>query len=239
MNDLDQLKQDLILASSILEWDIGDIWGHVSARLPDRSGFLLKHLRHQVKDPNNPEEVIAFDNDGKPMSKTKNIPREIVLYSTLYRTRPEVNGVVHSHPPITISLMAVNQKIVPIHLHSFIFHKSVPVYPEPLMICTKEEGKALDKTMGKQSSVLIKGHGAVTVARTMHDATIAMLYLERTARMIATGTRFGKITSIPSKYIDLQFDRLATNKNPKRLDFQLEWDYYTTKLKKGELWTRG
>ncbi|HEY3303165.1 MAG TPA: class II aldolase/adducin family protein [Candidatus Binatia bacterium] len=238
MDTIGQLKQDLILASAMLEWDIGDIWGHVSARLPDGKGFLLKHLRHQVKDINRPDEVLTFDYDGNLLSGSKGVPKEIVIYTTLYRTRPEINGIVHAHPPMAITVTATNQKIVPIHLHSFVFKDAVPVYPIPIMICTDQEGKAIDKKMGSHSAVVIKGHGAVTIGADHKDATIQMLYLERTARMIAAAKN-GKIKPIPAKYVKIQEQRLARNIGDSDHQFRLEWEYFTRKLKKNEPWTRG
>jgi ribulose-5-phosphate 4-epimerase/fuculose-1-phosphate aldolase len=238
LDNTDQIKQDLVLASSMLEWDIGDIWGHVSARLPDGKGFMLKHLRHQVKDINRPEEVMTFDYDGNILSGSKGVPKEIVIYTTLYRTRPEINGIVHAHPPMAITVTATNQKIVPIHLHSFFLKDAVPVYPVPIMICTDDEGKAIDKKMGKHSAIVIKGHGAVTVGADHKDATIQMLYLERTARMIAAAKN-GKIKAIPAKYIKIQEQRLAREMGGSDHQFRLEWDYFTRKLKKAEPWTRG
>jgi len=236
LNEIDQLKQELILASSILEWDIGDIWGHVSVRLPDGQGFLLKHLRHQVEERNNPKEIMVFDYEGRILSGAKGVPKEIVLYTTLYRTRKEVHSVVHAHPPVVISLTAVNRKIVPIHLHSFVFRRPVPVYPTPVMICTQAEAEAVDKKMGKNPAVIIRGHGAVTVGRNLRDATIAMLYLERTARMIALAVPYGRVKAIPSRYIALQEKRLGRDKGP--IGFNLEWEYFTKKLQKGEWWSR-
>ena len=234
MNEIDRLKQDLIFASAILEWDIGDIWGHVSARLPNGKGFMLKHLRHQVKNKKNPQEILTFDYEGNLLSGIKGIPKEIAIYVTLYGTRKEINGIVHAHPPMVIAMTAVNQKIVPIHLHSLVFNKSVPVYPLPIMICTQEEAEAIDEKMGQHSAVIIKGHGAITIGKDLKGATIKMLYLERTARIIASAMPHGKIRPIPSKYVELQEKRLRKEKDPS--GFRLEWDYYVTKLKKGELW---
>jgi len=236
MNEIDRLKQDLILASTILEWDIGDIWGHVSARLPDGKGFMLKHLRHRVEDREAPKEIMTFDYEGNVLSGAKGVPKEIVLYTTLYRTRSDIQSVVHAHPPVVISMAAVNRKIVPMHLHSFVFRKPVPVYPVPVMICTDAEAKAVDRKMGQNSAAIIKGHGAVTVGKSLKDATIAMLYLERTARMIATAAPHGRVKAIPSKYIALQEKRLGIDKGP--IGFNLEWEYFTTKLRNGELWSR-
>jgi ribulose-5-phosphate 4-epimerase/fuculose-1-phosphate aldolase len=236
MNDIDRLKQDLILASTILEWDIGDIWGHVSARLPDGKGFMLKHLRHRVADREAPKEIMTFDYEGNVLSGAKGVPKEIVLYTTLYRTRTDIQSVVHAHPPVVISMAAVNRRIVPMHLHSFVFRTAVPVYPVPVMICTDDEAKAVDVKMGKNGAVIIKGHGAVTVGRNLKDATIAMLYLERTARMIALAAPYGTVKAIPSKYIALQEKRLGIDKGP--IGFKLEWEYFTKKLENGEWWSR-
>jgi ribulose-5-phosphate 4-epimerase/fuculose-1-phosphate aldolase len=115
---------------------------------------------------------------------------------------------------------------------------AVPVYPIPIMICTDDEGKAIDKKMGSHSAVVIKGHGAVTVGSDHKDATIQMLYLERTARMIAAAKN-GKIQAIPAKYIKIQEQRLARNMGSSDHQFRLEWEYFTRKLKKAEPWTRG
>ena len=60
-NSVKILAQDLKIASSILEWEMGDMWGHVGVRLPDGKGIMVKSIRPASGEDERKDWLVRFD----------------------------------------------------------------------------------------------------------------------------------------------------------------------------------
>ena len=86
---------------------------------------------------------------------------------------------------------------------------------------------------------MIKGHGIVTVGRSIDEACMNAVYMERTANIMAMAQLFG-FKGVPDDFIG----QLSTSKEKllsrgKRVSHSAEWNYYAEMIKKGKSWTRG
>ena len=67
-NSVKTLERDLKIASSILEWEMGDIWGHIGVRLPGGEGIMVKSIRPPAGEEERKDWLVRFDYTGKKIS---------------------------------------------------------------------------------------------------------------------------------------------------------------------------
>lgn len=245
MADIDVLEEELRIASSILEWEMGDIWGHVGTRLPESETIAVKVFRSS-EEPGVRDWFVRFDFSLKKISGVGTVPMEAAIYSEVFRARPDINAAVHSHAPMCISLSMAGKTVYNMHQQSKRFGKGVPIYNDPIFIIDPGEGADLAKTLGKASAVIIKGHGIVSVGKTVDEACMNALYLERTAKMQAMAHLLGYVgptdeflqsMQATSEKLMARARELGRGRVPAQ--HSAEWVYYSDKVKKGERWNRG
>ena len=242
MDSISALESDLRIASKILEWEIGDIWGHVGVRLPDGRGIAVKLFR-LPDDEREDDWLVHFDFSLRKIAGVGGIPREAAIYSEILKMRPDVNAVAHCHAPMCVALSMANKQIGTLHLQSKQFAGGVPMFPKPIYILDAEEGKDLARAMGASVAVVIKGHGIVTAGATIREACFHALYLERTAKMqaVANALGFEKADAEFLRLLGGSWKKLMSHQGERepRSSFNAEWRYYKDKVVKGEFWSRG
>ncbi len=245
MSDIDVLEEELRIASSILEWEMGDIWGHVATRLPDSESIAVKIFR-PPEEPGVKDWFVRFDYSLNKLSGVGTIPMEAAIYSEAFKARPDVTAAVHCHAPMCIALSMADKTVYNMHQQSKRFGKGVPIYPDPIFIIDAQEGADLAKTLGQAPAVIIKGHGIVSVGKTVDEACMNALYLERTAKMQAMAHMLGYTGPTPEFIQSIQATSQKLMARARELGrggapakHSAEWNYYADKVKKGERWNRG
>ncbi|HKY09983.1 MAG TPA: class II aldolase/adducin family protein, partial [Candidatus Binatia bacterium] len=97
-----QYEGELNTAAAILEWEIGDLWGHVGVRLPDNRGVAVRMFRRPERGKK--EWLVHFDYSLNKLSGVGTIPRESVIYTEIFKARPDVNAAVHCHAAMCVAL---------------------------------------------------------------------------------------------------------------------------------------
>ena len=187
------LVADLATANHILyDQHVVDAFGHVSVRhdkRPDR--FLL--ARNMAPALVTDADIIEFDLDGNPIDAgERKVYLERFIHGEIYRARPDVGAVVHSHSHAVIPFGAIrSHKLRAIfHMGGFI-GTDTPVFEirecigdgSNLLISNNELGAALAKSLGPKSAILMRGHGATVVAPTLPEAVYRGVYLDINARL--------------------------------------------------------
>src|SRR5919108_3238481 len=232
-------EEELKIAAKILEWEIGDIWGHVGVRLPEQDGVAVQMFRRPEENGKD-DWLVRFDYSLKKLSGVGTVPRESTIYTEIFKARPDVNAVVHSHAPMCVALSLAETPVTCVHMQSFRFGGGVPIYPKPIYILDDAEGADLARVLDKASAIMIKGHGIVTVGKTIDEASMNALYMERTAKIQAVAHLLG-FTGPTEEFLD----ELGASKNKLfsrrqlKMTHSAEWNYYADKIKKKEKWTRG
>ena len=125
MSETDDLQSDLVTASTIIEWEFGDIIGHVGVRLPYGEGIAVKMLR-APQLPGAENWLMQFDMDGNKLSGDGTVPGEAAIYTRIFRAKPEVNAIVHAHANMCIVLGLAGVPINGVHLASAKFSDGLP-----------------------------------------------------------------------------------------------------------------
>jgi ribulose-5-phosphate 4-epimerase/fuculose-1-phosphate aldolase len=187
------LVADLATANHILyDQRVVDAFGHVSVRhdkRPDR--FLL--ARNMAPALVTAADILEFDLDGNAIDGGgRSVYLERFIHSEIYRVRPDVGAVVHSHSHAVIPFGALrSHKLRAIlHMGGFIGTET-PVFEirecvgdgSDLLIRNRELGAALAKSLGPRSVVLMRGHGATVVAPTLPEAVYRGVYVDVNARL--------------------------------------------------------
>jgi ribulose-5-phosphate 4-epimerase/fuculose-1-phosphate aldolase len=196
MNLLDPLQvESLVIANRILyDQGVVDGLGHVSARhSANSSHFLLSCNRAPAMVTR--RDIVAYDLNGDAVSQTTERPYlERFIHSEIYRARPDVMAVVHSHSPSVIPFGATNQRLRPIfHMAGFlgagsahfeIRHSGNGAEVETdMLIRSSALGASLAKSLANCSCVLMRGHGSTTVGNSVEQVVYRAIYAEVNAKL--------------------------------------------------------
>ena len=199
-----KLLDDLVLANHILfNNGVVDAFGHVSVRhdvRPDR--FLL--ARNMAPGNVTGDDIIEFNLEGEPVNANgRRVYLERFIHSELYRERPDVMAVVHSHSHAIVPLsVAKDFPLRPLfHMAGFI-GKAAPVFEirdvggngTDLLIRNRELGRALADMFKSSTIVLMRGHGSTVVAENLQKVVYRAVYAELNARYQMEANRLGPIT---------------------------------------------
>jgi ribulose-5-phosphate 4-epimerase/fuculose-1-phosphate aldolase len=186
-----QVLADLVLANRILcSLGVLDGYGHVSARDPKRPNhfFLASALAPALVTA---ADIMAYDLDASPVEdRGRPMYAERFIHGEIFRARPDVNAVVHSHSPTVIPFGISKTALRPVyHMASFI-PPAVPVFEirevagmTDVLIRSNDLGKALARTLGQNAVALMRGHGNVVVGSNLKYAVFRAYYTEVNARL--------------------------------------------------------
>jgi L-fuculose-phosphate aldolase len=242
--DVATLEGDLKLASKILEWETGDIFGHVGVRLPSDEGIACKLFRPaSLADE---DWLVHFDYAGKKLRGSGTPPLESPIYTEILKRRPDVQAVVHTHSPACVALSLADIEIQTVHMQSHKFAGGVPIYPHPIHIKDIDEGGDLARMLGDGRALVIKGHGVVTVGKNIDEACMNALYLERTAKIMGLATTLGFTGPTDEFVADILESGRRMSAMPNsgartsaRGGHSNEWMFFKHRIARGEKWTRG
>ena len=194
VSQLDDVRRQVAVANRALA-DVGlavgvtAALGHASMRVPsDPAKFVVKGRQYAIDAlaVMRPEDMVVCDTEGFLVEGRPGLTQcsEVKIHSCIYKTRPDVQSVVHVHPRYTVLMSALGETLVPMCQEGAqMVRRPLPVYPHVKTIQSDEEGMELVKYMGAEDTVLLQGHGAVTTGATLAESVMGMLQLEEQARM--------------------------------------------------------
>ena len=178
-----------ILALSGLADGVTASLGHASLRLPDNpEQFLVKGRGYEVDALAmiKPQDLVLCDLEGNKVEGPDGVTQcfEVKMHSCLLRERPDINAVVHAHPRYVVAMSVVGDPLRPCCQEGAqLVRRPLPVYPHMRIVVSEEQGMDVVRTMGDARAVILLGHGATTVGRSVQEAITTMLQLEEQARM--------------------------------------------------------
>ncbi|MDQ6619233.1 MAG: class II aldolase/adducin family protein [Pseudomonadota bacterium] len=177
-----ELRRDVATANHILErFGLSNAFGHASARIPGTNSFFFPTRRSPgLADA---EKLLVLDTDGNLLSGEGNPNTEFWIHARAYAARPEVNGIVHAHPPACICLTQIGEPHRVVHNQGVPFIEGVPEYDRVGLIRTRELGDLVTATMGRSVAVMMRGHGITTACVDVRTATVAACFLEESVEL--------------------------------------------------------
>jgi L-fuculose-phosphate aldolase len=131
---------------------------------------------------------------GKPSSET-------LMHLAVYNARPEINAVIHAHPPITTALtvagVSLAQCIIP---EVVITMGSIPLaeYATP---CTADGARVVKDLIHETDAIILDRHGSLTIGETLQAAFFKLEKLEHAAHVTATAKTLGNVKILPKEEV--------------------------------------
>ncbi|MEO5701534.1 MAG: class II aldolase/adducin family protein [Casimicrobiaceae bacterium] len=196
-----EAKQRLIDAGLILDAaGQGDLTrGHVSVRVPgDPAHFYMKPHSHGL-DEITLDNIVVCNLDGEKVAGGGRRHSEVFIHSEIYKVRPDVTSVIHTHPDHAVALSATGRPLRPISQPAVAFADGVPYFTDTIdLIRTRDMGAGVARALGSCKATLMRNHGVAVVGATLEEATILAIMLDNACRIQLAaeaaggiGTEFG------------------------------------------------
>src|SRR5580692_6007704 len=198
-----ELIEELVAANQILfDQGVVDAFGHISVRhdkRPDR--FLL--ARNMAPSRVMAEDIVEFTLDGEAVNANgRKVYLERFIHAEIFRKRPDVMAVIHSHSHSVVPLSVVKSVRLQaiFHMAGFI-GQGAPVFEiraaggdaTDLLISNNHLGRALAEHFDGHDIVLMRGHGSTVVGGSIKQAVYRAVYAELNARYQLEAMRLGEV----------------------------------------------
>ena len=211
-----ELRELLAQSCRILyKLGLSDYLGHPSVRIAGADRVLIKPKhspRVRGMDTMTADVMIAVDLDGRLIEGNDPPPSEVFIHTEIYRARPDVLSVVHTHQPMSTLAGIVGLPILPV-LHvaaPLVEQQPVPTFACAELVVNAGLGQRLAAALGNHKVCHLQGHGIVSVADTVEAATIGAVHLEQLAEVNYRAAQVGRDPRvIPPDEIDALKRHLA------------------------------
>ncbi len=193
------LLEDIVIGSRVLaDFGVLDGFGHVSARHPTNPNrFLMsRSLAPALVTAN---DIMEFDLDGNAVdARGRTVFLERFIHSEIYKARPDVMSVVHTHSPGVVPFSVSKVPLQAIFHNSSFLAAGAPVWDirkdfgeTDMLVSDPALGKSLAQTLSDKSVVVMRGHGDVTVGPSVKLAVFRAYYTDVNARLQAQAIALG------------------------------------------------
>ena len=207
--------------------------GHVSARVPGADKVLIKArgpeesgLRFVTAD-----DIITVDFTGKKVDGRDGLdtPQEVFIHTWLYRTRPDVQCVVHVHPLTVVLFTICNKSLLPLFgaydpSSLRLLMEGLVTYPRSITVSNEKLGAEFAATMGEKPACLMRGHGITTAGAGVEEATLTAIKLNDLAEVNYRAALLGNPEPIPQEDIDVILG--AAGRRKSATHSVSNWRYY-------------
>ena len=224
MRAQDAIKQELVDAIRMLERaEYIDHNGHCSARRDANSFYINSGA--SVRGTLTVEDIVTVDLDGNPVDGGNvKPPLEFPIHAEVYRARPTVNAVFHTHPQWStyLTMCGVEQKVV--YAQASLLG-IMPVMDSPMSVNTRPMGEKMVAIMGENPVVLLKAHGVVAAADSILECFAYAAYVEENARRQYMAMQIGE------PYVFSEEEQAACRAKLRSPSlFKKTWDHYRSKI---------
>ena len=128
------------------------------------------------------DRVVLVDEDLQPLSGAQPNPG-VRFHVWIYRKRPDVRAIVHTHAPYASALAATGKPLKTIHMDSAMLHGTAHLAEWPGVPVADDEGRIISGALGDAKCILLANHGLLTTGASVEEATYLAVFFERAARM--------------------------------------------------------
>jgi L-ribulose-5-phosphate 4-epimerase len=205
---LERLKQELynlhleLPKNELVRWT----GGNVSARDPQAGLVVIKPSGVRY-DELRPEDHVVVNLDGKVVEGSLKPSSDTDSHLYIYRQRPDVNGIVHTHSPYATAFAVVGRPI-PCCLTASADEFGGPIPCAGFALIGNEDiGKQVIEHIGSSRAVLLKQHGVFTIGETAAAAVKAAVMVEDVAKAVWLALQIGEVMDIDPESIKKLHDR--------------------------------
>ncbi|WP_394834640.1 class II aldolase/adducin family protein [Pendulispora rubella] len=228
--DVKRTVEELRAATQILVGEgILDGFGHVSTRHPEQPDRYFMLLRN-VDGPAAEARVLELDADSNPIGPGDVRPSiERFIHGEIYRQRPDVLAVVHTHAPPLIPFGVCNVALRPLYHMCGFLEDGASVFDirkehgtTNMLVTSYELGQSLAASLGRRAMVLMRGHGATVVGTSLKEAVFRSVYATLNAQLQTVAMQLGQPT-----FLNTGEAKLADELHHAVLD--RPWEYWVKK----------
>jgi L-ribulose-5-phosphate 4-epimerase len=209
-----------------------DYSGHVSTRIPGRDAFVIQ-IGSTSRAEVSPDSMLVVDYDGNVLEGDGQPPSELPIHLEIFRARPDVQSVLHSHMELAIAFtMMEGVKLLPMRARASRWKSGIPIDPDPSHIKLPEQGRALARTLGPHHAVLMRAHGLCLVAESAQALFVDAVHFKENATAQMQALQAG------AKPVPLSEAEIAQIEKMEMREWHIKklWNYYVRKaLKEGVL----
>jgi HCOMODA/2-hydroxy-3-carboxy-muconic semialdehyde decarboxylase len=197
-----ELVDDLLLGNRILyKYGIVDAFGHISVRHDaDPERYVM--ARHLAPGLVTADDLLTYDLNSDPVTPTTHrLYSERYIHGEIYKQRPDVISVIHCHAPALIPFGITKAQLQPVYHMSAFLGEGVPTFEiretagmTDMLIRTAPIGKALATNLGAKPMILMRGHGATMVGKSIRHAVYRAMYAAQNAQIQLEAMRLGEVT---------------------------------------------
>jgi L-ribulose-5-phosphate 4-epimerase len=195
---LEAIRQELVRLHAELPRHELVVWtgGNVSARDPESGLIAIKPSGVRYEDLT-ADSMVVLDPDGTVVEGNFKPSSDTASHLYIYRERPDVNGVVHTHSRFATAFAAVGRPI-PVYLtgHADEFGGPIPCAPFAF-IGDESIGRLVVEGIGDSPAILLKNHGVFTVGRSAEAAVKAAVMVEDIAATVFAALQLGAPDELP------------------------------------------
>ena len=174
--------------------------GNVSARLDGErvlvtpTGFAKGHIRES--------DLVIVSVSGKLLRGEHKPSSEFLMHELVYRERPDMNAVVHAHPPITVGLALAGVSMAQCVLSETCLVLG-PILTAPYSTPTTDEvPRVLRPYVRQANAVVMDRHGALTYGRDLEEAYGRMEAMEHASKITHAARAIGPVAALPRVEVD-------------------------------------
>jgi len=155
--------------------------GQVTARADRPGAWWTLQFGYGFEEATS-ERMVLVDEDLQPLAGGRPNPG-VRFHIWIYRKRPDVMAIVHTHAPYASALAATGERLHTIHMDSAMLHGCAHLAEWPGVPVADDEGRIISGALGEAKCILLANHGLLTAGASVEEATYLAVFLERAARM--------------------------------------------------------
>ena len=155
--------------------------GQVSARAEEPGAWWTLQFGYGFEEAS-AERMVLVDEDLRPLQGARPNPGTR-FHVWIYRKRPDVRAIIHTHAPYASALAATEQPLKTIHMDSAMLHGTAHLDEWPGVPVADDEGRIISAALGSAKTILLANHGLLAAGASVEEATYLAVFFERAARM--------------------------------------------------------
>lgn len=142
------------------------------------------------------ERMVLVDEDLKPLRGGRPNPG-VRFHVWIYRKRPDVQAIIHTHAPYASALAATGKPLKTIHMDTCMLHGTAHLPEWPGVPVADDEGRIISGALGEAKTILLANHGLLAAGASIEESAYLAVFFERAARMQVRAMAAGGYKEVP------------------------------------------